>query len=363
MPSPARRAGLAVSSAFWQPGVMMQTTRLAIVGLGNVGRRLLELIEMKSDWLRDHYGIKLVVAGAADTTGAAISSDSLEIGHLLRFKRGRKGVASYPKAGHKGMTPQELVRAVSADILVELSLTNLKDGEPGLTTVREALARKMNVVTANKGPLVLAFQELVALARANGVRMFYSATVTGGLPTLNIGTRDLGAVKIDKFEGVVNGTTNYILSRMTEGQSYEQALKHAQDIGMAEADPSLDVDGWDAANKLVIVANAVLRRPTKLKDLTVQGIRGVTPQDIQLAEKHRQVIKLLAVADKTGRDYELSVRPTRLDKSHPLAQIGAGMMGVIYHTDINGTIFASIEEHDPYPTAAAVLRDVVHAAT
>ncbi len=340
----------------------MQQTRLAIVGLGNVGRRLLELIEMKREWLLHHYGLELLIAGAADTSGAAISPDGLEIGQLLRFKRGHKGAASYPKVGHKGMSPQEMVRAVHADILVELSLTNLKDGEPGLGTIRHALERRLNVVTANKGPLVLAFQDLVALAKANAVRILYSATVTGGLPTLNIGARDLGAAKIDKFEGVVNGTTNYILSRMTEGQSYEQALKHAQEIGMAEADPSLDVDGWDAANKLVIVANAVLRRPTTLNDLTVQGIRGVTPQDIQMAEKHRQVIKLLALADKTGRDYELSVRPTRLDKSHPLAQIGAGMMGVIYHTDINGTIFASIQEHDPYPTAAAVLRDIVQLA-
>ncbi len=340
----------------------MPQMRLAIVGLGNVGRRLLELIEMKREWLLKHYGLELVIAGAADTSGAAFTPDGLEIAQLLRFKRGHKGVASYPKVGRKGMSPQDMVRAVQADILVELSLTNLKDGEPGLSTIRMALDRKLNVVTANKGPLVLAFQELVALAKTNGVRMLYSATVTGGLPTLNIGARDLGATKIDKFEGVVNGTTNYILSRMSEGQSYDQALKHAQEIGMAEADPSLDVDGWDAANKLVIVANAVLRRPTTLKDLHVQGIRGVTPQDIQMADKHRQVIKLLAVADKTGRDYELSVRPTRLDKSHPLAQIGAGMMGVIYHTDINGTIFSSIEEHDPYPTAAAVLRDILQAA-
>ncbi len=340
----------------------MQTTRLAIVGLGNVGRRLLELIEMKGGWLDDHYGLKLAIVGAADTSGAAIAPEGLEIGQVLRFKRGHKGIASYPKTGRKGMTPQELVRSLDADVLVELSLTNLKDGEPGLSTIRAALDRKMSVVTANKGPLVLAYPELVTLAIANGARLLHSATVTGGLPTLNIGTRDLGAAKIDKFEGILNGTTNYILARMSEGQSYDQALKHAQEIGMAEADPSLDVDGWDAANKLVIVANAVLRRPTKLKDVAVEGIRGVTRPDLEMADKHRQVIKLVALAEKIGKDYELSVRPTRLDKSHPLAQIGAGMMGVIYHTDINGTIFASIEEHDPYPTAAAVLRDIVHAA-
>jgi homoserine dehydrogenase len=241
-------------------------------------------------------------------------------------------------------------------------LTNLTDGEPGLSAIRAALGQKRAVVTANKGPLVLAYPELAALARSNGVPLLHSAAVTGGLPTLNIGTRDLGTTVIDKFEGIVNGTTNYILSRMSEGQSYEDALKHAQDIGMAEAEPTLDVDGWDAASKLVIVANAVLRRPTTLKDLQVEGIRGVKPADLQAAREHNQVIKLVALAEKSGKDYRLSVRPTKLDLYHPLASIGAGMMAVIYHTDINGTVFARIEEHDPYPTAAAVLRDIVQAA-
>jgi homoserine dehydrogenase len=238
-------------------------------------------------------------------------------------------------------------------------LTNLKDGEPGLSTIREALTRGMDVVAANKGPLVLAYSELAALAQSKGVRLLHSATVTGGLPTLNLGRRDLGATVIEEFEGVVNGTTNYILSRMMEGQSYDDALRHAQEIGMAEADPTLDVDGWDAANKLVIIANAVLRRPTKLQDLTVEGIRGITKEDLRRAQEGGQVIKLLARAERAGDDYRLSVRPTRLDRTHPLANVGAGMMGVIYHTDINGTIFATIQEHDPYPTAAAVLRDIV----
>lgn len=339
----------------------MQTSRLAIVGLGNVGRRLLELIELKRPLLAARFGLELAIAGAADTSGAALATGGgrLEPGELLRFKREHKGVASYPQAGHAGMSPLELVRAVEADALVELSLTNLKDGEPGLSAFREALTRGMNVVTANKGPLVLAFPELAGLARSNGAKLLHSATVTGGLPTLNIGRRDLGATVVEEFQGVVNGTTNYILSRMTEGQSYEEALKHAQDIGMAEADPTLDVDGWDAANKLVIIANAVLRRPTTLKDMTVEGIRGITAKDLRSAEEHGQVIKLVAQAERMGEDYRLSVRPTRLDKSHPLARVGAGMMGVVYHTDINGTIFAVIEEHDPYPTAAAVLRDIV----
>ncbi len=341
----------------------MRRVRLAIVGLGNVGQRLLELIQLKRDTLRTRLDLELSVVGVCDSTGGAENGVGLDLAKILELKRAKRGIAAYPTGARVEMPPLEMVRTVATDIVVELTPTNLTDGEPGLSVIRDALARKMPVVTANKGPLVLAYSELAALAQQNDAHLLHSAAVTGGLPTLNIGTRDLGVASIEKFEGVVNGTTNYILSRMAEGQSYADALKHAQDIGMAEADPTLDVDGWDAANKLVIIANAVLRRPTKLKDVTVEGIRKITPTDIATATEHRQTIKLIALAERIGKDYNLTVRPTWLDNSHPLARLGAGTMGVIYHTDINGTIFASIEEEDPYPTAAAVLRDIVQIAT
>jgi homoserine dehydrogenase len=341
----------------------MRKTCLAIVGLGNVGQRLLELMQLKRDSLRARFDLELSVVGVCDSTGGAENAAGLDLARILELKRAKRGIAAYRFNGRAEMLPLHLVRAVAADIVVELTPTNLQDGEPGLGVMRDALARKIPVVTANKGPLVLAYPELAALAQKNGVSMLHSATVTGGLPTLNIGIRDLGVAVIERFEGVVNGTTNYILSRMAQGQSYAEALKRAQDIGMAEADPSLDVDGWDAANKLVIIANAVLHRPTTLKDVTVEGIRKITQADLLAAEERKQTIKLVALAERVGRIYNLSVRPTLLDKSHPLARLGAGTMGVIYHTDINGTIFASIEEEDPYPTAAAVLRDIVQIAT
>jgi len=341
----------------------MRQIHLAIVGLGNVGRRLLELIELKRETLRARYDREFVIVGVCDSTGGAADAAGLQIAKILELKRAKRGLASYFPDARAETPPCDWARTVAADLLVELTPTNLKDGEPGLSVIRDALARKIPVVTANKGPLVLAYPELAALARANRVPLLHSATVTGGLPTLNIGARDLGVATIERVEGVVNGTTNYILSRMAQGQTYTEALKHAQDIGMAEADPTLDVDGWDAASKLVIIANAVLHRPTTLKDVTVEGIRKITPDDLRAAEEHRQTIKLIARAERVGRNYNLSVKPTWLDKTHPLARLGAGMMGIIYETDINGTIFASIEEEDPYPTAAAVLRDLVQCAT
>jgi homoserine dehydrogenase len=218
----------------------------------------------------------------------------------------------------------------------------------------------MNIATANKGPLVLAYQELFALASQYKVKILHSATVAGGLPVVNIGRRDLNASEIIKFEGIVNGTTNHILDAMARGESYESALKHAQEIGIAEADPTLDVDGWDAANKLVIVANACIRRPTTLKDLRVEGIRTVTQRDLDEAKANNQVIKLVARAEKQMGSWALSVKPERLEQSHPLASVTGGYMGVLYESDINGQIYARIKEDNPYPTAAAVLRDVIN---
>jgi homoserine dehydrogenase len=332
--------------------------KIVIVGLGNVGRRLLELMEKKRTLLRRRFNLEFIIVAAADSSGAHIFSDGVSPNELIALKTRRGKIGDTLNS----MDPIQVMRSVVADLLVELSPTNLKTGEPGLSFIRAALGRKMSVVTANKGPLVLAFDELMKTARRQGVRLLHSATVTGGLPTLNVGRRDLGACEFAGFEGIVNATTNYILTRMSEGESFDTALHHAQEVGHAEADPSLDVDGWDAATKLVIIADAVLGRPTRLEEIEVVGIRGVSEEELREARANGQVIKLVARAERAADgngDFIFSVKPTRLDADHPLARVSADMMGVIYHTDINGTLFASIEERDPYPTAAAVLRDMI----
>ena len=334
---------------------------LAITGMGNVGRRLLELIDRKRELAASRFDIELIIAGICDSSGAVLNPNGIDIAEAIATKEKKKGICTL-QSGVAGMKTAEFMQSVKADLLVELTPTNLKDGEPGLGAIRTALTKGQHVVSANKGPLVLAYSELAELAKSKNVRLLYSATVTGGLPTLNVGMRDLCATSINRIEGVLNGTTNYILTKMAEGQPYSDALKQAQEIGMAETDPSLDVDGWDAACKLVIIANAVLRRPTTLGDVSVQGISGVTMHQLQKAASENQVIKLIAIAEKKNDDYEFSVKPTSLPRSHRLATINSGMMGVIYNTDINGEMFLCIDESDPYPTAAAVLRDIVHIA-
>ncbi|MEJ2736929.1 MAG: homoserine dehydrogenase [Anaerolineae bacterium] len=273
-------------------------------------------------------------------------------------------MAEYPDWGQPGLSALEMIQAADATcdcgLMLEASPANLTDGQPGLGCIEEALARGMHVVTANKAPLVLAFPHLMDLARACGVQLRFDATVAGGLPAVNLGQRDLAAAHIYRMEGVLNLTTNYILTRMADdGLSYEEALGDAQAAGHAETDPSLDVEGWDAANKLVILAHSVLGYPATLDDVSVEGILGVAAEMPSLSAAGRKRLKLVAVAEEEGDGYRLSVQPTWLEEKHPLAQLGPKQMGIVYHSDISGVLSAAIVEETPVPTAFAMLRDVV----
>jgi homoserine dehydrogenase len=340
---------------------MSQRIHYTLIGLGNIGRNLLDVLVNRQRQVLAQYGLEFVLVGAADSSGAAYDPAGLDPARVRDLKLAHLGVSAYPAAGHPGMTALDMLRAVPADVLVDASPTNLKTGEPGLGCTRYALQAGQNVVAADKGPLVLHYAELMAMARTAGKRIQFSGTVAGGLPTVNIGMRDLAGCGVTRVEGIFNGTTNYILMRMEQEQiSYEEALTGAQAAGIAEPDPTLDVDGWDAANKLVIIANSVLRRPTTLADLHVEGIRGVTLAQLQAAATEGKIVKLLALAEQKGADYALSVRPTALDRAHPLARIGMWDMGVVYHTDYMGVISAVIEAKGPVPTSAAVLRDMIN---
>jgi homoserine dehydrogenase len=340
----------------------MRTCRLVMIGAGNIGRCLLQILADKSTTLREQYGIDLQLVGVADSGGAVFHDSGLDYRELLSCKRGGKSVSTCPKLGVAGMSGLELLQQARADLLVELSPTNLKHGEPGLAAITWALSNGMDVVTANKGPMVLAYQYLTNLAKEQHRSLLFSATVTGGLPTINLGRRDLVGARIDRVEGIFNTTTNYILCRMGEaGLSLADALMEAQKAGVAEADPTLDIDGWDATNKLVIVANSVLHMPATLQDVSVQGIRGIDRADLVRAHERGRVIKLLATAERRkGGGYTLSVKPTELPQSHPMARLTQWQMGVVFTTDIMGVIAAVIDDEGPTATTAAVLRDILN---
>lgn len=329
-------------------------------GVGNVGQRLLDLFERQSALLAERHQCTVRVIGAVDRGGALYDPHGLAPGTLRSAKQRGASVASLP-GGEPNTTVLDLIaRHREPATLMEATVANLSDGEPGLGAIRAALDKGWHVVTANKAPLVLAFQELTDLARARGVGLAFSATVCGGLPVLNVGHYDLAHCVVTRLEGIVNSTTNYLLSEMARGRPFSEALREAQAAGIAEANPTLDVGGWDAANKLIIMANAILRTPTTTADVSVTGIDGITPAMLAAAREGGETIKLLARAERhpDGR-YDLTVAPEQLPLDHPLARLTGHEMGVTFETDINGRIMLSITEEDPYPTAAAMLRDLV----
>ncbi|MBM4186626.1 MAG: homoserine dehydrogenase [Gemmatimonadetes bacterium] len=341
----------------------MTTIRVVLAGLGNVGRGVLSILISQRDLLAARYGLEVLVVGASDSSGAALDPAGLDLGRLLALKSERGKVAEFP-GGLPGLGGRHLIERARGDLLLEATPVNLQHGQPGLDTVRAALDHGMGCVLANKGPLALAYGELAAVSDLSDVdrpRLRFSACVGGALPTINLGRRDLAGARILGVEAMLNGTSQGILRAMEQGQGFAEALAEMQRRGIAETDPTLDVDGWDQAVKLVILANAVLGRPTVLGDLRVRGIREITRDDLAAAAARGERIVHLGRAERPAptADWVLDVGPVSLPAAHPLARMGALEMGVIYRTDISGTLHATSEEGDAVPTAAAMLRDLI----
>ena len=339
---------------------MTKTIDLALSGLGNVGRSFLRIIETKSDRLAADYGLALRVVAVADSSGFAVNMDGFDPRSLRLRKEAGGRVADLPEY-RPGISLAKLLRMPGfCDFLLEASPVNLSDGEPGLGYVRAALSAGLSCVLANKGPLVLAFHELHRLAERTGAGLAFSATVCGALPVVNIGRRDLIAADISLLRGIFNSTSNFILDEMAGGRSYADVLAEAQHRGIAETDPSLDVEGWDTANKLTILANSFLGVEVTLADVAVQGITAITAEHLALHRAQGNVLKLVAEARQTESGYQLSVAPLPLPVTDFLAGCGGWEMGVEIHSDLYGKQFYKIWEREPLPTAAAMLRDVVN---
>ena len=339
----------------------MHTVRIILVGLGNLGRRLCEILPQKEPLLRQRYGLDLRVVAAADSRGAAYDPAGLDLKEVARLKRAGGTVADYAGAGRHGWQAPALVADAGADVLLEASPVNLKQGaEPALSCIRTALGRGMHVVTPNKGPLVLAYRELHDLAAAQGVQLRFDGTVAGGLPAINIGQRDLRGAVVHQLEAVPNLVTGFIMDMLADGLSWEEARSRAHDEGSLEGDGSWDLEGWDAAAKLVILANAVLEYPAQLEEVALTGITGMDQDTLRAAREQGRRYRLLARAERRADGtYDLSVAPVPLSPDHPLGRLGRKQMGVVYSTDIYGTITATIDEPNPVPSAATMLRDLL----
>ncbi len=341
----------------------MRPLRAVLIGLGNLGRRFCDILAEKDAVLRDRYGLELVLVGAADSRGGAYSPEGLDPALLSRLKLDGKSAADYPAFGRRGLRPEDLIATSDARLLLEATPVNIDKGaQPAIDCIRLALEKGMDVVTPNKGPMVLAYRELTDMARRNGVRLLFDGTVAGGLPAINLGRRELRGAVIHRLAAVPNLVTGFLLDAVASGKDWGLALTEAMAEGSLEADPSWDIQGWDAAAKLVILANAVLDYPATLDDVSVTGIEELVSDPAGLREAARRGFRyrLLAEAVEDGAGgYRLSVKPVSLPPEHPFGRLGSKQMAVLYETDIYDTIVAIIEERTPTPSAASMLRDLL----
>ncbi|MHA1786450.1 MAG: homoserine dehydrogenase [Candidatus Helarchaeota archaeon] len=327
--------------------------KLGIIGFGNVGRSLSQILIDKKEILREKYGFEYKVVAIGEMHGSFVNEGGLNLEELINLSFNDFKQHSDWKEGLKVV---DLIREVNFDILIEMSYTNLKDGEPGLTHIKEALKNGKHVVSSNKGPFVFAFKELMDLAKENGLELKYEATVGGAIPIFNLGLYGLASNKIFSIKAILNGTSNFILTKMSlEKVSFDIALKEAQELGYAEADPTLDIEGLDAAAKLVILANTFLDLNVSLKDVKIEGIKNIVPDAIYLASEDDLLIKHIAIADLKGN---LEVAPKLVPFDSPFA-IGKNNNIIVLETDLAKHV--SIIGHGAGGTeaASAIMSDLV----
>jgi len=339
----------------------VRTVRLVLIGTGNLGRRFARLLEEKHEELLRRYRLDVRLVGVADSRGAAIDPKGLSGSEVFEIKAQGGSVGELPGAGRPGMSGVALIDAVEADVLCEASPVHLQSGaEPGLTHVRHALEKGLHVTTPNKGPIVTSYRMLTALAREHGVALRFDGTVAGGLPALTVGARDLRGAVIHRMEAMPNLTTGFVLDRLAAGETWGEATAAAREAGVLEGDGVWDLDGWDAAAKLVILAQAVLDCDVTLDDVPREGIREIDRTWLKAVTEEGRSIRLLATAVRQpDGTYTLGVAPTAMPAEHPLAGLGSHGMGLMMETDIYGTISTLIHEPTPLPSAATMLRDLL----
>ena len=326
--------------------------RIILCGFGNVGQSLVKLFLSRSEDLYAKYGLKPRVVGVFDSKGSAVDPSGLDFNKLVEVKKKFGTVKNYSNVKNS-MSGIEMLKNVEADVLIETTASNYKDAEPGMTHIITAMKKRMHVISVNKGPLALAFPSLMELATYNQVMFKFSGTVGGGTPILDYAKNSLSGERITSFAGILNGTTNYILTNMASGLSFDEALKDAKDRGYVEADESLDLDGLDAAAKLVILANWIMGMKVTMPDIKCTGIRKVTTEDIKNAAKKNCAVKLIASCNK-----ELIVGPKEVPDDDPLCVNGT-LNAIAFTSEHSGTQTIIGRGAGGMETASSILRDLL----
>jgi homoserine dehydrogenase len=329
--------------------------RIILTGFGAVGQNLAKILRDENERFVHSYGFKPSIVAVSDSQGYCADENGLDLNKLLRTKERLGTVARYPGKGGSGQAARSLIDEVEAEVLVEATPTNFHDGEPGLSNIKRALASGKHVVTTNKGPLALAMPALLELAQHKALRLRFSGTVGAGTPFLDLAEKCLPGDSITGIWGILNGTTNYILTRMEEGSvNLKKALSEAQAKGYAESDSSSDIEGLDTAAKVVIISNWVLKRRVSIKDLEIIGINNISPELLRKARMNGKKIKLIGRLDES----QASVKPEEVPFADPVCVPGV-LNALSYSTKHSGQVTLIGPGAGGEQTASAVIRDLV----
>ena len=326
-----------------------------MVGFGVVGKGVATILGRRYAEKVKDFGFNPKIVAIADIDGAVINPRGLKPEKLKEIRQMGYPISADPDFGHPGISALDVIDSVEAEVVVEVTPVNIKDAEPALSHITTAFKTGKHVVTTNKGPLALAMPALTELADYNNVYLRFSGTVGGGTPMLQFAKRCLAGDKILAIKGILNGTTNYILTEMTQNHvTFQEALANAQKLGYAEREPSMDIDGFDTACKVVILANWILNKKITLKDVDKIGIRDVSLKELDEASIKGNTIKLIGSIDDNGA----TVKPSEIPKSSALCVSGV-LNAVTFFTEFAGEQTLVGRGAGGMETASAVLRDLL----
>jgi homoserine dehydrogenase len=338
----------------------MTTYKLALLGFGNVGRALAELLLRKKNDLKEMYAISFIVTGiSTGHHGALVNPNGIDLQGALELIRTGRSLNLITRTLITDTF--DFIRKANADVLFENSPVNHSTGQPAVNHVKAALEAGMHVCTANKGTVVHAYRELKALAMAKNRKFYFESTVMDGAPIFSLFRDAIPAARLKAFKGVLNSTTNIILTRMENGESLDDAVRYCQALGIAETDPSADVDGWDAAIKVAALTTVLMDMPLKPQQVDRRGIRHITPEMVRAAKAEGKRYKLVCSAEREGEAVKAWVSPELVTISSPMYGIEGSTSIVEFQTDVLGDL--SIVEKDPGPhtTAYGLLADFINA--
>ncbi|GAA0499761.1 homoserine dehydrogenase [Salinibacillus aidingensis] len=317
------------------------THKIAFIGFGGVGQGLLDILLNKGRNLANNLGLDIEVVAISDLKkGSIYHPDGLDLQRIAAIMDESGQLEDYPEEDGliKGWDSLTTIEKSNADTIVEITYTDVQTGQPAINHCKAAFENGKNVVMSNKGPVAIAYDELSELAKDRGVSWGFEGTVMSGTPALRMPLISLTGNEIQEIRGILNGTTNYILTKMEEGMTYEAALKQAQDLGYAEADPTSDVEGYDALYKVVILANVIMGIPLTKEDVLCKGISSLTIDDVHEAKQENKRWKMLGRITRQDDQVYASVKPEKVDMTDPLAGVQGAINATTYECDLSGPI-------------------------